>query len=295
MQASALVLFGAGWGIGHVLNRTTVALVRKEMPFAASLDCPICGGPLLNWSKPASVRRFVLGRGCLNCSAWNPHAYPIIEFSTGLGLLSLFVVLGLGSMFLKNAALFCLLIILMISDLTARRAPHLVTIAGIATGFLFSIFVPVDVRPLNSIADSLQLEIPTTLMSVFGACAGALGGVFSLFLMDIMASLGSALSMQFGSTHHTSTRSHIGDALVMAMIGTFLGVPFTVTVFWLGSLLAAATGLILWARKADYLLPMATFWGLAGIGLIVTGKGDAIIDLFLNILKERFRQPASVL
>jgi len=192
--------------------------------------------------------------------------YPAVEILTAGVWVVAFARYGLGPEFLKSAVLAMLLLILIFTDLSGRRIPHRVTLFGIATGLLLSIFIPVDNRPLEWMLRALGIFVEGTLSSLLGAIAGALAGG------GLFYAVGAAF---FYLSGRRKEYLGFGDVMLMLMVGTFFGVPLTLLTMLLGSLVGtvvAAPLEILTVRFRGYHWPYGSFLGAAAIYASLGGR-----------------------
>jgi leader peptidase (prepilin peptidase)/N-methyltransferase len=267
-----MVLFGLAFG--SFLNVCIARLPRGESVVRPRSHCPRCGH-LIRWYDNIPLLSYLILRGhCRDCRAPISPVYPLVEALTAAVLVLTFRQYGLGPEFIKFALLGMLLIVLIFTDLTARRLPHVVTGLGIAFGILFSFIIPVDGRPLAWVARHWDIYLEGTPSSVLGAIAGALvgGGLFYI--------VGEAF-YRFGGKQKEYLG--FGDVMLMFMVGTFLGVPLTLMTILLGSLGGSIIAIALntlSARYRNYAWPYGTFLGIAA--LYASLGGSHLLDLYLR-------------
>ena len=264
MPYLAVALFGLV--LGSFLN---VCIAR--LPLGASVvrprsKCPHCGHTI-RWYDNIPVLSYALLRGqCRDCGEQISLIYPVVEIVTAAGLLAAFMVDGWGAEFVRNAILIMLLIVLIFTDLTERRIPHVVTVPGILLGLGLSWFVAVDSRPLGGLLLRLGVALSWRPASFIGAVAGAMvgGGLFYL--------VGQAF-YYFGGRRKQYLG--FGDVMLMLMAGTFLGMPLTLLTVLLGSLLGTVVALPLEAlnpRFRHFHWPYGSFLGAAAIYTCLWGN-----------------------
>ena len=262
-----------GLVLGSFLN---VCIFR--LPHGASIvrpgsHCPQCKHPI-RWYDNVPVLSYVLLRGrCRDCGERISLIYPVVELATASLLLLAFRFHGRGAEFVRDAVLIMMMIIIVFTDLTERRIPHVVTVPGIVIGLAFSCFVPVDSRPLGGLWHLIGMVPPPTVASFAGAVAGAAvgGGLFYL--------AGEA----FYVVRHVQGLG-FGDVMLMLVVGTFFGVPLTLLTVLLGSLLAVLVALPFVAldrrRYWRFHWPYGSF--LATAAVYVCLRGEALLDAYLR-------------
>jgi len=267
-----MVLFGLVFG--SFLNVCIARLPQGQSVVRPRSHCPRCGH-LIRWYDNIPLLSYLLLRGhCRDCRAPISPVYPLVEALTAAALVLTFRQYGLGPEFIKFALLGMLLIVLIFTDLLARRLPHVVTGLGIVLGLLFCLIIPVDDRPLAWVGRHWDVYLEGTPSSVLGAIAGALvgGGLFYI--------VGEAF-YRFGGKQKEYLG--FGDVMLMFMVGTFLGVPLTLMTILLGSLggsIIAIAMNALSARYRNYAWPYGTFLGIAALYACL--GGGRLLDLYLR-------------
>ena len=263
-----------GLAFGSFLNVCIARLPRQESIITPRSHCPRCGRAI-RWHDNIPVASFLLlGGRCRDCRERISLIYPGVEILTAVVLLAAFGRYGLSPEFVKYAVLGMLLLILVFTDLTARRLPHAVTLLGIGLGLLLSFVVPVDNRPLEWLLARMGSYPEGIFSSVLGALAGALlGGGLFYGVGQAFYYLGGRKKEYLG----------FGDVMLMLMVGAFLGVPLLLLTMLLGSLLGTLTALpleIATRRFRGYPWPYGSFLGVAAI--YASLYGQALLDAYLR-------------
>jgi leader peptidase (prepilin peptidase)/N-methyltransferase len=267
-----IVLFGLVFG--SFLNVCIARLPQHQSVVRPRSQCPRCGH-LIRWYDNVPLLSYLILRGhCRDCHAPISPVYPLVEALTAVVLVLTFRQYGLGPEFIKYALFGMLLIVLVFTDLLARRLPHVVTGLGICLGLLLSFIIPVDDRPLVWIARHWDVYLEGAASSVAGAITGALvgGGLFYI-VGEAFYRLGGRQKEYLG----------FGDVMLMLMVGTFLGVPLTLMTILLGSLGGTVIALganALGSRFRNYAWPYGTFLGVAAIYACLWGS--RLLDLYLR-------------
>ena len=267
-----IVLFGLVFG--SFLNVCIARLPHGQSVVRPRSKCPRCGHPI-RWYDNVPLLSYLILRGrCRDCRAPISPVYPVVEALTAVVLVLTFRQYGLGPEFIKYALFGLLLIVLIFTDLLARRLPHVVTGLGICLGLLFSFIIPVDDRPLVWVGRHWDVYLEGAASSVAGAITGALvgGGLFYV-VGEAFYRLGGRQKEYLG----------FGDVMLMLMAGTFLGVPLTLMTILLGSLGGTVIALganALSSRFRNYAWPYGTFLGVAAIYACLWGS--RLLDLYLR-------------
>jgi leader peptidase (prepilin peptidase)/N-methyltransferase len=259
---------------GSFLNVCIYRLPRNESVVLPSSHCPHCQHPI-RWYDNVPLLSYLLLRGrCRDCRARISPLYPTVEALTAIVFVLTFREYGLSAEAVKFVLLGMLLILLTFTDLLERQIPHAVTIPGIGLGLLFSLFVPVDDRPISWLLRRWDIYLDGTAASVAGSVAGALlGGGLFYAVGEAFYYVGGKQKEYLG----------FGDVMLMLMLGTFLGVPLTLLTILLGSLGGSIVALAVIAFRPGfrgYAWPYGSFLGIAGIFAILFGA--PLMDLYLR-------------
>lgn len=269
----AYVVVGVfGLAFGSFLNVCIARLPRGESVIAPRSRCPRCG-QRIRWYDNIPVLSYLLLRArCRNCRGRISPLYPLVELLTAGLLVLAFARYGLTPEFIKSSVFTMLVLVLIFTDFQERRIPHAVTMLGLTLGLLLSFLVPVDSRPIGWIASRFGIFLEDVLASFLGAVAGG--------------ALGALLLYSVGEAFYRLTGKEglgFGDVTMIAMVGTFLGVPLTLMTILIGSLLGTLVALpaeVLARRLRHAEWPYGSFLGMAAIyaGL----GGDALLETYLR-------------
>jgi leader peptidase (prepilin peptidase)/N-methyltransferase len=266
-----VILFGLA--VGSFLNVCIARLPRHESIVTPRSYCPRCERPI-RWYDNIPLVSYLLLRGrCRDCGGEISPLYPAVEIITAGLLVAAWAQYGPGVEFVRSALLCTLLVVLIFTDLTARKIPHAVTVFGTLAGLLLSLLAPVDDRPLEWLLQSFGVSLQGRTSSFLGAVCGAVFGAGLFFVV------GEA----FARLRHKEGLG-FGDVTLMGMVGTFLGVPLTYVTILLGSLVASVVAVTLYAVsprfRRDYPWPYGTFLGAAAI--YVSLGGPALLNAYLR-------------
>lgn len=245
-----LVLAALGLLVGSFLNVCIYRVPRGESIVWPASRCTGCGGNLA-WYDNVPVVSWLLLRGrCRACDAAISSMYPVVELTTALLFAAGAAVYGASGLLAVRLVFGCALIVLFAIDLRLRLLPNVITLPGIAVGFVASWFLP-----------------PGWLSSLIGAAAGA-GVLFAI------------------AEAYYRVRGHdglgMGDVKMLAMIGAFLGWPLMVLTLVFASFAGSFVGVALIASGRGNMqaaLPFGTF--LAVGALVAAAAGDPILTWYL--------------
>jgi leader peptidase (prepilin peptidase) / N-methyltransferase len=263
----ALIAGFFGLLIGSFLNVCIYRLPRDLSVVAPRSFCPECEAPIAWFDNIPLFSYFVLRARCRKCGKRIPLRYPLVELLTGAAFFFAVRALGLSGAALKFCAFAALLIGLVFSDLEERILPDEFTLGGTALGIVFAFFVPMKpgIMGLFLFAVRPSQTALSVLESVFAAvfCAG------TLWLVGVI----------YQKLRHREGLG-LGDVKMVAMIGAFLGIQYSLMTLIVGSLLGAIVGLCyIWFTGKDastYELPFGAFLGAAALAVGFYG------EVFLN-------------
>jgi leader peptidase (prepilin peptidase)/N-methyltransferase len=245
-----LIVAAFGGVVGSFLNVCIYRLPIHESVVWPASACPHCRRAL-SWYENIPILSFLALRGrCRTCANTIGWRYPIIEALTAVMFAAAWWYYGPGLLFASRVLFGCALIVLFAIDLEHHLLPNVITVPGIAVGFVFACFTG-----------------PGWQASLIGIIVG--GGV--LFLI--------------AEAYYRVRREEglgMGDVKMLAMIGAFLGWKLTLVTLMLASVGGSAIGLLLIAgRRGDmkYALPFGTFLALGAAG--AAAIGPALIDWYV--------------
>lgn len=204
---TAIIVFIFGLVFGSFYNVVIYRLPRG-LPLGNSRSvCPQCGHKLSALELVPLLSFLWLKRRCSACSGPISWRYFLVELATGLAFLFLFLFRPF-SYFIIGSLFFSLLLILALIDLEHKILPNILTLPGLGLGLMLSLF---------------GFSIPFKESAI-----GALLGFLVIFLIILISRGGMGM----------------GDAKLMAMIGSFLGWKGVFFVLVLGSFIGAVSGII---------------------------------------------------
>lgn len=247
-------LFGAA--VGSFLNVVILRLPEEgiSIVYPAS-HCPKCKHPL-SWYENIPVLSYIVQRGkCRHCRTSISIQYPVVEIV--MAVLTAAIVLHFGltvaaaGYFLFTAALVSIIYI----DIHHQIIPDIISIPGIAAGFLFSF--------INPYVDWLD--------SLIGILAG--GGI--LYLVALLYFL---IRKQDGMGG--------GDIKLLAMLGAFLGWQALPFIIFASSLSGSIIGIMILAfqqKDSQTRIPFGPFLSISAIAyMFFSSKILYCLDLYIK-------------
>ena len=273
--------------IGSFLNVCITRIPEEISIVSPGSRCPRCKTPIKAYDNVPVFGWLWLRGKCRACGQPISPMYPLIELSTGLLFVAAYLDFGITQATVKWIFFTCLLIVLTVTDLRVRMLPDVINWPGLATGLLFSAFVPSN--------DGIGWFLTYRLFQVRlpGTAAGVLDGL-------IGAAFGSLLLLGLAKGYKAARGREgmgMGDVKMMAMVGAFLGVRGTFLTLLLGSLLGSVLGLsvvlalylggwrsalakrasqrglgtergLRWTIASQYQFPLGTFLGIAALVIV---------------------------
>ncbi len=243
-----------GLAVGSFLNVCIFRLPRGESLLWPASHCTTCGRKLA-WYENVPIVAWAALRGrCRTCGESISVMYPVVEAFTGMMFAWAWLYYGPGPLLIARLVLGCAMVVLFAIDLQHRILPNVITVPGVAIGFLFSLIAP-----------------PGWASSLIGIVAG--GGALLLV---------SAIYLR---VRHDEGLG-MGDVKMLAMIGAFLGWKLMLLTLLLGSFMGSVVGLAMVALKRGdmkYALPFGTFLAVAALVSAVTG--EAIVAWYVGFYR----------
>jgi leader peptidase (prepilin peptidase) / N-methyltransferase len=250
------VLFGLAFG--SFLNVCISRLPQCKSIVRPASHCPSCGQPILTRDNLPLISWVLLGGRCRHCGWRIPWRYPLVELATAVLFLLTYLTFGRSLEGVGMAILCFLLLGLAVMDAETLLLPNTFTIPGIVLGIVYS-----ELR----------------------------GGWRDAILSALYALAAAGLILVIRGAYLIVRRQEgmgLGDARLLAVIAAWLGPWQTLLVLFLGTLSAAAFGLILMAlkkrdRRRTLRLPFGSFLCAAAIYAIF--HGQPIIDWYLRLFR----------
>lgn len=225
--------FCFGLVFGSFFNVVIYRLPRGLSLVKPGSSCPRCGHRLSSLEL-IPLFSFLWQRGaCKACGAMISRRYPLVEFLTGLGFALIAWTSSAWTELIVGLVFLSLLLVLAFIDLDHKLLPNVLTLPGVGVGLLFSL---------------LGWTTPV-LDSLLGAIVG-----FVLITVIVVVSRGGM---------------GMGDAKLLALVGSFLGWKAVFYVLFWGSVFGAIVGIIyLYITKQDRKTPIPFGPFLAAAGII---------------------------
>jgi leader peptidase (prepilin peptidase)/N-methyltransferase len=242
----AVSIFVFGLTFGSFLNVCIYRLPRElSVLDPARSFCPHCKHQVAFYDNIPVLSWLLLRGRCRNCQASISPRYLLIELLTAILFLGCYWQFGLTLATLKYCTLAFLLLGLIFTDAETRLLPDLMTLPGIALGFIFSLFVPVNdlaSQFLSNVSIPVSASLSSPLLSLADALLGAAVG--ASFIYGVGAIYLRARGIE---------GMGFGDVKLMGMIGAFLGVKLTIFTLFAasiaGSLFGVSTMLVVWVKR----------------------------------------------
>jgi leader peptidase (prepilin peptidase)/N-methyltransferase len=242
-----------GLVVGSFLNVCIHRLPRGESIVRPRSRCAACGKPLAWLDNIPVVSWIMLGGRCRQCGAPISVRYAIVELATAAAAVLIVWLTPTGPLLVSRLILSAALIVLFFIDLEHHLLPNVITLFGIAVGFLLSLIAP-----------------PGPVQSLIGILVG--GGILlviagAYYVIRRLEGMG------------------MGDVKMLAMIGAFLGWQPVLVTLILSSFLGAIAGLSLLVIRGAGLrhaLPFGSFLAIAAFVAMLAG--DAIVPWYMRQL-----------
>jgi len=246
-----LAVFILGLVIGSFLNVCIYRIPEGKSIVSPPSSCPSCGSRI-RWYDNIPVLSYLMLRGrCRSCGERISIQYPLVELTTAVLSVLLFLRFGVSIDMLYFLVLTCSLIVISVIDIRLKLIPVRLCYFCMLFGMALS--------PLSSTG---------FINSVLGASFGA--GIV-LFIIETYYVVRNVEGMGYG------------DANVLALIGAFLGWRKILLVLFIASLVGTAFGLtyMLLSRKGlKASIPFGPF--LSAGAFITIILGDRIISWYLG-------------
>lgn len=249
-----IALFVFGTIVGSFLNVCIHRLPARESVIAPRSRCGSCRTPIRSYDNIPVLSYLLLRGRCRACAAPIPVRYPLVELLTGLAAVATHALHGWSLSFPVSFAFVCALIVVSMIDLDHQIIPNVISVPGIAVGFVAAVL----------------LGEPSWHASLGGLLLG--GGI--LWIVS---------EGYFRLTGREGMGG--GDVKLLAMIGAFLGwraVPITLL---LASLSGTLVGLgVMLARGSGARTPIPFGPFLAAGALCALFFGESLIRWYLGLV-----------
>ncbi len=251
----AVAVFLSGAVIGSFLNVCIYRLPAEQSVITPRSRCMTCGTEVCWFDNIPIVSWLLLKGRCRACGTGFSIRYPLVELLTALIALLLFFRFSLSVTFFVYFLFTAALIVITFIDLDHQIIPDEISIPGIGFGFMASFFLPE----------------PGWISSLLGIIAGwsSLAIVFYFYLW---------LTGREGMGG--------GDAKLLAMLGSFLGLKAVPFIIFFSSLAGTFVGLsimVLQGKGRHYAIPFGPYLALGAVTYIF--YGPLLISWYLHLGK----------
>jgi leader peptidase (prepilin peptidase)/N-methyltransferase len=249
-----LTLFLFGTVIGSFLNVCIYRLPARESVVVPRSRCGNCRTPIRPYDNVPILSYLLLQGRCRACGAAISLRYPLVELLAGLAAVATYALHGWSLGFPVSFAFVCALIVISLIDLDHQIIPNVISVPGIAVGFIAALLV----------------GEPGWRASLAGLLLG--GGILwvvseGYFRLTGREGMGG------------------GDVKLLAMIGAFLGwraVPVTLLLASLSGTLIGLGVMIARGSGARTPIPFGPF--LAAGALCALFFGESLIRWYLGLI-----------
>ncbi|MFZ3071719.1 MAG: prepilin peptidase [Thermodesulfobacteriota bacterium] len=223
-----------------------------RMPLGLSVvtppsQCPSCKSQIRFYDNIPIMSYLFLRGKCRTCGTRISPEYPLVEAFTAVLFVALYWRFGLGAEFFVYAAFVSALIVISFIDLRTRIIPNVISVPGIALGFILS-FV---------------LYEPLMRAFLTSASGIILGG-------------GSLFAVATGYYYLTGKEGMGGgDVKLLAMIGAFLGWKGVLFTLMASSLIGSSVGvffMLFRGKGSKFAVPFGPFLSLGALLYVFFGE-----------------------
>ena len=255
-----LLVFIFGAMLGSFLNVCIARLPKGESIVRPPSHCPNCKAHIPYYDNIPLISYLILLGRCRFCAERISPRYFFVEFLMGVLTVALLFHFGLTVAFCIYVVFVGALAVISFIDLDVQIIPNVISLPGIALGFLASLAQypwPVD-----------SLSIPPSPLSSFIGIS--IGGVFLWLVAWIYEFFTGAEGMGGG------------DIKLLAMIGAFLGWPSIPLTLFFASVSGSVIGVILMVRAGaggKYAIPFGPFLCLGALFYLFLGR--IVLEIYL--------------
>ncbi|MBS0014609.1 MAG: prepilin peptidase [Desulfobacterales bacterium] len=238
------LVFCAGLCMGSFLNVCVSRLPQKLSIVRPGSRCPDCSAPIAFYDNIPVISWLLLKGRCRACGRSISIRYPIVELAAGVMAVLVVVQYGPVLSALIYFLLICALITISLIDLDHRIIPDIISLPGIAAGFLASFLLP---------------EL-SWLDSLLGILIG--GGL--LYAVALGYYLFAGKEGMGG-----------GDIKLLAMLGAFIGWKGVFFTIFTASLIGTITGIIMMlaaGKNLKFAVPFGPFLSLGAVVYLFFGQ-----------------------
>lgn len=248
----ALFIFLVGSCVGSFLNVCIYRLPRNLSIVSPRSFCPHCQVPIRSYDNIPLLSYLLLRGKCRHCGANFSWRYLLVEALTGGVALALFLKFTLSLTFFSLFIFSAAMIVITFIDLDHRIIPDLISLPGIAIGFVMALLGP--------------------------------GVTVKESLIGILAGGGSLYAVAFVYEAVTKREGMGGgDVKLLAMIGAWLGwkaILFTLFFASLSGTLIGGGMMLIQKQGRHYAIPFGPFLAFSALAYVFFGP--ELIHWYLN-------------
>ncbi len=237
-------LFMVGTVVGSFLNVCIVRIPEGKSVISPPSSCPKCGQRIRFYDNIPIISFLVLRGKCRDCGERISPVYPLVEFTTGIAFVGIYLSNGFSLDFIRNGFLISVLIAISVIDLKYYIIPNKIVYPGLTIGLVLS-----TIKGLNQLRDSIL---------------GMGIGVGALILISLL-----------GRVIFRKESMGMGDVKLAGLIGLFLGWKGVLLSLYAASIVGAifGIGLMVFAgRKRDSMIPFGPFIAVGSVVVMFWGR-----------------------
>jgi len=247
--------FGASVGsfLNVCIHRVPLGLSVAKPPSR----CPSCKSQIRFYDNIPIISYLFLGGKCRRCGSPISFEYPFVEALTAILFVALYHRFGPGAGFFVYAVFISALMAISFIDLHVRIIPNVISIPGIAVGFILSFVL-------------YEPPVRALLTSASGIILG-----------------GGALFVVATGYYYVTGKEGMGggDVKLLAMVGAFLGWKGVIFTLMASSLIGSLTGIFLMlfrGKGGKDAIPFGPFLSLGAV--LYVFFGEAAVNWYLSLM-----------
>jgi len=265
-----IIVFIFGSIVGSFLNVCIHRMPKGESVVWPRSHCPKCKKRIPGYDNIPFISFILLKGRCRFCKEKISLRYPLVELLTALLTVFLYSRYELTYDFFFYMVMSWGLIIATFIDFKLRIIPDEVSFGGLILGFILFSVKGVDFNPL-------RFSFNPMFNSFLGIIIG--GGI--IYLTAWLFNVIYFKLLKHPPVNGETECMGLGDVILLAMIGSFLGWQKALLTFFIAPFLGIIPGVINMIFKKDHLIPYGPFLSLGA--LLSLFWADKIIALILPI------------
>lgn len=236
-----LIFFVFGLILGSFLNVCIYRMPRKISIIKPYSFCPDCRNSIKIWHNIPVLSYIALKGKCAYCGAKISLRYPLVEILNGVLYVFAYLKFGLTPYILFILILISTIIVISFIDLEFQIIPDQLSIPLIFLGFI-----------LSFLSHNYEVIVSDFQQSLIGILVG--GG--SLFAISIISKGG------MGG----------GDIKLNAAFGAFFGWKASLLTIFIGSLIGAIVGIVVFRKTGNRRIPFGPFLSIGALVCLFFGE-----------------------